>query len=141
MWGCTYETNLKPLIILQKRCVRILTYAKCYDHTDPIYEKLNIMKFVDINKFVLSRFMFKWYHCEIPNLFNCLFRQVNEVHERVTRQSNQLYPQTIKTNLGKTKLSYQGPFIWNKILNNINPNTSEYLFVKSVRKCIKDGVI
>lgn len=141
VWGCTYETNLKPLIILQKRCIRILSYAKYYEHTDPIYKKLNIMKFVDINKFVLSRFMFKWYHCEIPNLFNCLFRQVNEVHERFTRQSNQLYPKTIKTNLGRTKLSYRGPFIWNKILNNINPNTSEYLFVKSVRKCIKDGVI
>ena len=29
-WGCTYETNLKPIFILQKKTVRIITFS-AYD--------------------------------------------------------------------------------------------------------------
>ena len=32
-WGCTYETNLKPIFILQKKAVRIILFSAYDDST------------------------------------------------------------------------------------------------------------
>ena len=41
------------------------------------------------------------------------------------------------TNLGRTKLSYRVPFIWNGIIHNkINPNTSECVFAITIKQSI-----
>ena len=56
-----------------------------------------------------------------------------EVHSHFTRQSEGLFIPTFKTNLGKTCLSYRGPFILNKILRlKINLDTSEAVFMKTL---------
>ena len=142
VWGCTYVTNLQPLVVLQKWCIRIISFAKYHEHTDPLFKKLNIIKFLDMNKYVFSRFMFRWYHDDIPVIFNRLFKRVEQVHSYGTRQSNLLYCNEINTNRGSSKLSYRGPFVWNKIIKSkINPDTSECVFVKSVQQSIKVGII
>ena len=142
VWGATYESNLRPLITLQKRCIRIISSAKYRDHTDPLFKKLRLLKFVDINKYLLSKFMYKCYRNYVPVLFNDMFTSISDVHSHETRQSNQLYCPFISTNLGKTKFSYRGPFIWNQIIQiKINPNTSESVFSKSVYDYILEGKI
>ena len=86
--------------------------------------------------------MFRWYHGRIPDLFNNLFTAVDEVHMHDTRQSKFLYCREINTNMGKTKLSYRGPHIWNNILRcKMNIDISESVFAKSVKQCIKVGII
>ena len=35
-WDNTYESNVNPLIILQKRAIRIITFAFFTEHTSPI---------------------------------------------------------------------------------------------------------
>ena len=73
---------------------------------------------------------------------NHLTIYLKRVHSHATRQSNLLYCKTINTNLGRSKLSYRGPFIWNKIIKSkINPDTSEGVFVKSIKQGIKVGII
>ena len=100
------------------------------------------MKFVDINKYLIGKFMYKCYRKFVPEFFLDLFTPIREVHYHETRQSNQLYCPSVSTNLGKTKLTYRGPLIWNKIIQNrINPNTSERVFSKSVQDKIIEGKI
>ena len=43
-WGASYVTNLSPLIILQKRVIRIITNNGKLAHTTPLFKKLNILK-------------------------------------------------------------------------------------------------
>ena len=44
----------------------------------------------------------------------------------------------VKTDLGKTSISYIGPIIWNKILSvGINPDTSECVFSKSLKHVLE----
>ena len=95
-----------------------------------------------MNKYVYSRFVFRWYHGHVPSLFNDLFTSVDEVHMYNTRQSKFLYCREINTHLGKSNLSYRGPHIWNKIIKSkINLDISEPVFVKSLKQCIKVGII
>jgi hypothetical protein len=46
--GNTYISNLNPIITLQKRVVRIITFSKFDDHASPLFENLNILKLVDL---------------------------------------------------------------------------------------------
>ena len=142
MWGSAYATSLKPLLLLQKRSVRIITFSGYRDHTDPLFYELGLLKISDINKYVLGKFMYHWYTKQIPCLFNSLFQSVRDVHEYDTRQSCHLHIPIVKTNLGKCRLSYNGTVLWNNILKaNINPETSEAVFAKTLKHCIKIGII
>jgi len=142
VWGSACDSSLHPLIMLQKRCVRIITLSKARDHTDPLFTRLGLLKIRDINTYLISKFMYKWYHDQLPSIFRNMFTPVREVHNYSTRQGSQLYCAKIKTSLGKTKLSYQCPYIWNLILKaKINPATSEFVFSKSVKQHIMDGIL
>ena len=44
IWGDTNETHLKPLIQIQKRCIRTITFSHYQDHTGPLFDILNILK-------------------------------------------------------------------------------------------------
>ena len=44
VWGCTYQTNLQPLVVLQKKTVRIITFSKFDEHSSPLFKQLEIIK-------------------------------------------------------------------------------------------------
>ena len=142
VWGCAYESNLHSLVLLQKRIVRIITSSKYRDHSEPLIERLKLLKIGDINKYVLGKFMYRLYNNEVPTMFHAMFQKVRSVHGYETRQSNHLFIPKVRTNLGKCKLSYRGPMIWNSILAaEINPETSEAVFAKTLKQCIKVGLL
>ena len=43
-WGNTYPTNLKPIITLQKKAIRILTFSDYNSHSSPLFLKLKLLK-------------------------------------------------------------------------------------------------
>ena len=55
IWGCTYKTNLQRLVTLQKGIVRIISHAKARDSSHPLYTQLGIMKFSDLNTYLIAR--------------------------------------------------------------------------------------
>ena len=75
IWGATYKTRLKRLVILQNKAIRILAQAGNWTSSDPLYKKLNIMKFENINTYLIGRFMFCVSIDKIPQSFGSLFRK------------------------------------------------------------------
>ena len=49
VWSSTYKINLRRLVILQKRIIRIINKSHFNAHTDPIFKGLRILKFNDIH--------------------------------------------------------------------------------------------
>ena len=43
IWGNTNETHLKPLIQIQKRSIRTITFSHYQDYTGPLFDILNIL--------------------------------------------------------------------------------------------------
>ena len=43
VWALTYKTNLRHLVILQKRIIRIINKSHFNNHTDSIYKNLGIL--------------------------------------------------------------------------------------------------
>ena len=73
IWDATYVSNLMKLIKLQNRIVRVISNAKYRESAHPLYKTLGIMKFVDINKNLIARFMFRYCNNKLPVLFNSYF--------------------------------------------------------------------
>ena len=61
IWGCTYQTNSKQLVVQQKRIIRVIAGTKYIDPTESTFKNLNVIKFIDINKYLIARFMFQYH--------------------------------------------------------------------------------
>ena len=67
-WGCTYESNLQPLYILQKKALQIMTFSKFDEHSNPLFKQLEIIKIFDLITFRIAVFMMKFYNQLLPEL-------------------------------------------------------------------------
>jgi hypothetical protein len=48
LWGNTYESTLKSLILLQKRAERGMTFSKYDEHTSSLFKNLGLLKLSDL---------------------------------------------------------------------------------------------
>ena len=116
-WGNTYESNVRPLFILQKRAIRIITFSSFTEHTSPIFKSLKIVKFFDIVKLITSVFMYKFHRKLLPSIFSNFFTPVRNVHNYNTRlasKSSFVLP-SARTNYRIFSLKFQDPKTWNSI--------------------------
>ena len=58
LWGNTYIFNLDKLYIMQKEIVRIIAGVRLRTHSGPLFQKYGIMNIVEINKYLIWRFMY-----------------------------------------------------------------------------------
>ena len=76
VWGISPHTHLKPLLLLQKKIVRIMTFSSYYAHTAPI---LNDLKILTIDKLIVHRIgitMYKYSNGLLPDVFNTLYIKI-----------------------------------------------------------------
>ena len=86
VWGSTYESYLAPLVILQKKAVRLIYGAKRYDHTEPIFQALKLLKLGQLYVYSIQLIMFKFAKNALPNIFDAFFQRNTSVHYHNTRQ-------------------------------------------------------
>ena len=112
VWGGTFFSHLQPLIVLQKKIIRIINNACYHQHTNPLFYQNRILKLQDIHFFTLAVFMFKnqnspiFYH---PHLQNTRNRELpRPVFQRLT--------------LTQRSVFFKGLTVWNSlpILRKLN---------------------
>ena len=124
IWGCTYPTHLKPLIIQQKRTIRTITNAGYRDHTNPLFKRLKLLKIQDIYHFHLGVYMFR-------------ARARGEYPSQTyieTRGSND--SRSVRHRLSTTQhaVSYAGPKYWRSLPPNLKSINSLVRFRKSLKE-------
>ena len=97
-WGSACETNLGRWKILQNKAVRILTgnkYFQVFGETpgplpsaDPLYKELEILKFNDIFKMNICKFVFLTLCNESPSPFTNWFIYSHQVHHHATKSNS-----------------------------------------------------
>ena len=71
IWGNAYSCHLRPVVLAQKRAVRTITYSARYDHTLPIFNRLKLLRFDQLYKYVSSLLIHKSiHHSYIPGIFS-----------------------------------------------------------------------
>ena len=84
VWGCTYNSTLKRLFILQKKSLRIMFDMQKRESLENVFHNENILKFTDINVHLTSKLMFRYYHGDVPDVFQNFFVLNHDVHGHYT---------------------------------------------------------
>ena len=58
VWGQAPESHINPIIILQKKIIRIITSSNYLVHSTPLFYKTKILKICDVFKFVVATHMY-----------------------------------------------------------------------------------
>ena len=93
---------------------------------------------------MMCKFMYRWYHKQkLPHIFFDMFTRFTILHDYAPRHEHLLLYPNVRTDYGKTRCSYRAPYIWNLVITKakINPDTSEAVFAKSVKQCLKVKIL
>ena len=110
IYGATYDTHLQPLILLQKRAIRLISNAGYLDNTEPLFKLQRILKINDLYKFNVACYIFK-----NQNILSSFSRS----HDHFTRNRNNLLPPFERLRSTTQSVVYNGIRIWNEIPENI----------------------
>ena len=115
-FGCAKKSKLKQISTLQKKCIRNVYNAKFRAHSEPIFHKLNIMKFDDLFKYNICKFVHQYRTDRLPTSFNGMFSLMRESDNRNSRDS--FYNYKISEPKNKVLLSFPSvvfPQMWNSL--------------------------
>ena len=102
VWASTYKTNIRHLVILQKRrIIRIMNKSYLNAPTDPIFKDLGILKLNGIHLLQQGQFMNSCKNSFLPPRFNKIFSQSSQFHSYNTRNSQAYRLPYCRTNTKK----------------------------------------
>ena len=139
IWGSAAKTHLESLILLQKKCVRIINKVGYYDSTKPLYIELNLLTIEQIYDFNCAKFIF----CSFNNIKYAEFSSrlvTNDCfHKYKTRSANQFRKEYTRLQKFMNSFLNKGIEIWNslpeyikniKTLQTFEKYTKDYILGK-----------
>ena len=134
VWGNAKETNMDPLIKMQKRIIRVITYSHFRAATEALFIKLDILPVPKLVAHRIGLFMYKFNNNMLPKAINSQFIRNNQIHSYNTRQKAHLHTSRGVHEFIYRTFSFQATYIWNAILaNKININLN-YITFKHILK-------
>ena len=133
VWGNTPDTHIDPLIKLQKKVIRIITFSPYLAHTEPLFKELNILPFpkVVIQRIALQ--MFKFTNKLLPSAISELFISNSAVYKYNTRNKTKLRQCFGKHEYMYRSFKFSAVYIWNALLDSINTHSSYHTFKKTLK--------
>ena len=136
---------------LQKAAMRIMTFSEFRAHSEPLFKKLEILKFSDSLTVNNCSFVYDYFNNNLPNSFKNTFLRTNDLHKYSTRQAatGQLYIPKYETTTFGLKCIYKRcinswnrlSMEFNRINRDINANNHDEKaidFLKFSRNVLKD---
>ena len=134
-WGTAYSSTLHPLIVLQKKAIRIMTFADYNAHTKELFKILDILPIDKLVFYSICKLVYK----EINSLSISNFGfNVKVNHNISTRNANKMKICHHKTNYYCQSINHCGIKFYNLLPNDIINSRSFYLFKNKLLDWIKD---
>ena len=134
VWGNAYSTHLNRIKLLQKRVIRVIANVDKYYHTDALFTRFKILKFQQINHYMIGQIMYKAFMKSLPEPVQSIFVMNETIYDYDTRQRNDFHLPKPKSNLLRKTVAFKGVIIWKYIRDNIDFNCS-YACFKQRLKC------
>ena len=122
IWGNTYFTYLRNLIVLQNQVLHVIAGGKWDERVTQYYIKFHILKLSNMYTYEIAKLMHKYCNNRLRNNSNDYFSRVSSVNSKGTRLLKpKLTPNIPRFQLSKYQrlIIYKGAKIWNAILNHI----------------------
>lgn len=139
IWTNIYPTRLRPIYLIQKKKVRIMTFSKYKEEKRPLFISLKVLNIYELNMYFTALFMYSYFDDKPPMFYRGYFTTNNKIHSYDTRiASNISIHFTYKrTNYGTFSLKYQGAIVWNSLPANIKESKSYKTFKNSLKTYIQ----
>ena len=139
VWGNTCQTYLQPLVIMQKRAIRMIVGAKKLDHTMPLFYSLNLLQINEIYIYCVQLFMYKYHHGCLPLVFSDFYIRNNSVHDHHTRQQNLLHVPLIRSQPLSKSVRETGVIYYNHFSNLVGLGVSYTTYKTHLKKYIMNN--
>ena len=125
IFGNASDTHLSPLVISQKKAVRIIANQPPLTHTNPIFHDYRLLKVPDFYKYNIGIYMWK-------NLEN--FRHLFRINSHNTRSGDYYEPPQQRLSLVYNQsIMNQAPLNWHDIPDSIKMSTSLICFKRNYK--------
>ena len=74
LWGLTSEENISKIEVLQRKCVRIMTFAEYNSPSNEIFIKLSLLKVRDLISLNQLKLVYDFYNSCLPSDLMSLFQ-------------------------------------------------------------------
>ena len=131
VWGLTHKSYLDPIIIAEKKILRVMTFSEINAHTAPLSSQLGILKVHDVHQFQLLSFVYDCHYKITPAHFHLYFKPSSEVHSYNTRMASRgdLFLQKKNTfQYGIRCIQYTGARLWNMLPVSLRNSPSSSFF-------------
>ena len=141
IWGNTYQTYLDPLIKLQKRAVRTISFSDRIAHTEPLFKRLGILSLPKLFVYCTQLFMFKFHHALVPEIFLNFFTENSLIHSHETRQINHMHSFGGNTSQRQRTLRVIGVNIYNHFYDKLNMDRLFVTYKYHLKKYLIDNEV
>ena len=151
IWASKLISVTDKISRLQKSAMRIMTFSEFRAHSEPLFKKLEILKFRDSIAVNNCSFVYDYFHQNLPRSFTNTFFRADDLYQYSTRQatSGQLYIPHYKTTTFGLKCIYKRCIdswnqfstainITNRINNRNNTEIKDIDLLKFSRTVLKD---
>ena len=101
VWKSTYQSRLKSLFMLQKKIVRIMTFAKYKEKSRPLFLSLKILSIYELNIYLMALFMYSYFSKNLPSYFDNYFKLNDTIHSHNTGTASNRYIDYKRRDYGK----------------------------------------
>ena len=85
VWGSAYTNTLYPLVILQKKCIRLICKAEYLDPTDPLFKSTKLLKLSQIWELNCAKFVYNCFNSAAYSNFKDIMIYNSQIHHYNTR--------------------------------------------------------
>ena len=139
MWGKTYMTHLKPLVLLQKQIVRIVTGSSYLAQTEPLMKQNKILNINSINDYSRAIFLYNFTRSNLPTMFQNYFDYNRDYHPYNTRYRNDLHTASYNLDVRKFSIRAAGPVLWNALPREIRDSPTVHSFKRRLKLYLSEN--
>ena len=130
-WGSASNCRLNRLVVSQKKAIRVINRAGYVDHSEPLFKKSFILKFEDLHKLEMCKFIFKDL-CDCNEHFN--FTPISSSHGYGTRNNLHLSLPQPRINILRNSVFFKGINLYNQLADSIKSAPSRFSFKSQLKK-------
>ena len=142
VWQFTSKDNINKIFMLQKHCIRLMTFSELSKPTSSLFHSLKILKLEDIFRHQTLNFMLDFHNDITPDAFKNYFTYSSVRHKHHTRNLNLFYvPSYNFVNYGKNCIRNFGPRLWNHFYKNVSNFRSKINAPKLQKEFVKSYLL
>ena len=135
IWGRACSSIIKPLIILQKKAIRLCTKSHFGAHAPPLFEGVKTLSLHDLHSVNLAMFMYNYVNKFLPSSFSNFINVNSDFHNHYTRTRGFYRPPSSRLALTERKsVKVHGSLLWNSLSNSLKMSRSLYSFKRQLKK-------